>query len=147
MIPAKLYQKFLLKYKILVSQAQKTVFFVVFFCIFLLVPCSKFVPKSIHQIARLSWKNIKFSSFNSHISPQTPPYPHAPKHAISTDVPPNHLPLPSQMDLRPWIKFSWKSKPKWKLDSRGGSENHSLIILEGCRWCWAITENTHFQHL
>ena len=43
MIPAKFYQKFLLKYKILVSQAQRTVFF-------LLITCSKFVPKCIHQI-------------------------------------------------------------------------------------------------
>ena len=31
--------------------------------VFLHIACSKFVPKSIHQIARLQFQNKKFSSF------------------------------------------------------------------------------------
>ena len=46
MIPSKFYQKFLLKYKILVSQVQKEL------CVFYSSPALNLHLKSIHQIAR-----------------------------------------------------------------------------------------------
>ena len=55
MISAKFYQNFS-KIQILVSQAQRTAFS-------LLIICSKFVPKSIHQIVQFQLQKYKFSSF------------------------------------------------------------------------------------
>ena len=67
MIPAKFYQKFLQKYKILVRQAQSTVFFHS-------SPSLNLRLKVFTKLHDSSCKNTKFSSFwGGHIPPQTPP--------------------------------------------------------------------------
>ena len=68
MILGKFYQKFLPKCKILVSQAQRIVFFP--------IACSKFAPrlKVFTKLHDFSCRNTKFSSlWGGHIPPQTPP--------------------------------------------------------------------------
>ena len=58
-------------------------------CDLLLSACSKFAPKSIHQIVQYQFQKYKiFQLLRGHIPPQTPPC--ARKHAIATDVPPGH---------------------------------------------------------
>ena len=91
MILAKSYQKFLLKYKILINQAQRTVF--------LFIACSKFAPKSIHQIARFQLRKYQIFQLlrRAHHSSDTPC---SSKCAIDADGPLNHPPM-SKMDLRP----------------------------------------------
>ena len=86
-ILAKFYQKFLLKCKIWVSQAQRIV-------LFLLIACSKFPPKSIHQIARFQFQKDKFSSFWGALRHPLP--------AIWAQAP----------NLRIYVSPSWKKKVK-----------------------------------
>ena len=83
MILAKCYQKFLPKCKMLVSQAQELFFF------FLPIACSKFAPKSIHQIVRFQLQKYTiFQLLKGHIPPRTSPC--VCKRAIGADAPPNH---------------------------------------------------------
>ena len=98
MILAEFYQKFLPKDKILVNNLGPKN------CVFLLIACSKFAPKSIHQIARFQLQKCKiFQLLRGH--------PHA-----HSSVPPNHPPTMSKMNLRastwsPMVYyFCWKTK-------------------------------------
>ena len=81
MILANFYQTFLPKYKIW-SDPKNCFFCFCFF--FLLIACSKFAPKSIHQMYDSSANIHNFPAFQA----STPPC--ACKRAIGTDVPPNH---------------------------------------------------------
>ena len=92
MILAKFYQKFLPKCQSLVSQAQRTVFF-------LSTACSKFVPKRIHQIARFQLQ--KYNIFQ-HLTP-----PCVRKCAIGADAPPNHPP-PHVEDGSTPLHHTWR---------------------------------------
>ena len=66
MILAKFYQKFLPKYKLLVSQAQRSVL--------LLIACYKFLPKSMQQIAWFQLQKFKiFQLLRGHIPLRHPP--------------------------------------------------------------------------
>ena len=91
MILAKFYQKFLPKCKVLISRTQRTV-------LILLIASSKFVPKSIHQIARFQLQKYKlYQLLTGGTSPQTPPF--ARKHVIGAD---QITPPMLKTDLRPW---------------------------------------------
>ena len=67
----------------------------------LLIACSKFAPKSIHQIERLKKKYIFFQLPRGYTPPRTRPCMH--KHSVGTDAPRNHSPM-SKTDQRTWQK-------------------------------------------
>ena len=92
MILVQFYQKFLPKYNILVSQAQRTVF--------LLIACSKFAPKNIHQIAWFQVQKFKiFQLLRGYIPPQTPHCTQARNWCWRAT---KSYPPMSKTDLRPW---------------------------------------------
>ena len=104
MILAKFYENFLLKCKILVSQAQRTVFF---FFFFLLIACSKFEPKSIHQIPRFQLQKYKILQLLRGHIPLRPP-PCARKRAVLL-MHYQIIPKMSKMGLHPCLDDQWTS--------------------------------------
>ena len=81
LIPAKFYQKFLLKYKILLSQAHRTMFFYS-------SPALNLHLKVFTKLHNSHCKTTKFSSFKgAHLPADTP---RAHKCTIGDDAPPNH---------------------------------------------------------
>ena len=67
----------------------------------LLIACSKFAPKSIHQIAQFQLQKYKMFPFLRGQIPLRHPTVRTFKHAVGADAPPNHPRTMLKTDLHP----------------------------------------------